>query len=71
MVLASSSGGSKVSFAAGDKVVYCQRPAETALLVRLSQSSDIALDLIPAAGQSASMIRVRNTSGTTVFNSAR
>lgn len=67
MVLSSSSAGSKVAFASGNKIVYVQAPAEVSRLIRNRRPADVALDIEPAAGQSAAMIRVKNTSGGNAF----
>lgn len=67
LVLASSSGGSKVAFSAGDKIVYCMTPAESPKRVLVRRSSDIGVEIIPAAGQSASMIRVQAAGGGDAF----
>lgn len=67
LVLASSDGGSKVAFAAGDKIVYCQQPAEVPIQIRIRRSADVGLDIIPAASQSAPMIRVQTGVGDDAF----
>lgn len=67
LVLASSSGGGKIAFASGNKVVYCQQPAENALRVQVRRSSDVGIEVIPAASQSGAMIRVQAAAGGDAF----
>lgn len=67
VVLASSTGGSKVAFPAGTKIVYISGLAETNQTIRSRRASDIGLELIPASGQSAAMIHVKREDGGDAF----
>jgi hypothetical protein len=66
-VQASTTGG-KVSFAAGSKVVSIVDLAESTLVSRIRRPSDIGLEIIPAAGQTAEMLVIRKTDGTVAFS---
>lgn len=63
VVHASSAGGSKINFPTGTKIAYVTVPADGARSVLNRRPGDIGLDMIPAAGQSVPMIRVRREDG--------
>jgi hypothetical protein len=68
IVLSSSTGGSKIAFASGSKIVYCQQPAEAPLRVQISRSTDVGLDIYTAASQSARALGIVQNSTDLTFS---
>jgi hypothetical protein len=63
VVQASSDGGSKVAFPTGSKIVYVTVGAESMRTLRAARSTDVALTLRGAAGQTASIMQFFDNSG--------
>lgn len=63
IVLASSAGGSKVSFPAGSKTVHVPRPAETTQVFRARQPTDVPVQIRAAAGQTADLLEAYSAGG--------
>jgi hypothetical protein len=68
LVLSSTTGGGKVSFAAGPKLALMPKPAESTLVARSRRPADIGLEIWPAAGQTAAMLVIRKIDGTVAFS---
>lgn len=66
-VLAGSAGTTKENFPSGSKTVYVTTPADGVLTVKSSRSTDVALQVRAAAGQTAALVQAFNSSGTNVF----
>ena len=64
-VYASSTGGGKIWFAAGNKIVFSAEPAEAPDRIVIRAPANIGLEITPASGQTGNLIRTYLAGGST------